>query len=240
MWVHLAKDFTTWRGLRGEDTHPEEEWRLVGMREIETVAVNPCSQTLKSSFLQFFFNSTCPLLILISFPAIWTDNLWINPLWCVLPVATCTLTYQLWKLFWFIPSWGPPRFILFYFLYLTISLEIVYRFTESCKNRDPMSPSLEFSQGWHGDMLHNYTPGSKSANWHWCNPQTPLYFLFFRRILSCAYWYELEPDFCTQEIFSLMRKWSTRQSGSGVLCHTWAGTACSPHCVPANQALGIC
>ena len=39
--------------LRGEETHPEEEWRLVEMREIEMVAVSPHSRVLKSWFLQF-------------------------------------------------------------------------------------------------------------------------------------------------------------------------------------------
>ena len=45
-----------WRmqgALRGEETHPEEERRLVELREIEMVAVSPHSWVLKSWFLQF-------------------------------------------------------------------------------------------------------------------------------------------------------------------------------------------
>ena len=40
-------------GSKSEETHPEEEWRLVEMREIEMGAVSPHSQVLKSWLLQF-------------------------------------------------------------------------------------------------------------------------------------------------------------------------------------------
>lgn len=46
--------------LRGEETHPEVEWRLVEMREIERVAVSPHSQVLKSWLLQFSLKCYMP------------------------------------------------------------------------------------------------------------------------------------------------------------------------------------